>query len=53
MASETFQTKTKKFDPDLHPENVYDAFEEFVDSFRYEYDVIAKYPLPLWRVHTR
>ena len=34
MASETsFKTNIKKFDPDLHPENLYDAFEEFVDSF--------------------
>ena len=33
-----------RFDPASHPENLYDAFVEFVDSFRYQYDAIAKDP---------
>ena len=33
-----------KFDPAIHRDNVYDAFNEFIDSFRYEYDAIAKEP---------
>ena len=31
-----------KFDPADHPGNLFEAFGEFIDSFRYEYDVIAK-----------
>ena len=31
-----------KFDPELHRGNVYDAFKEFIESFQYEYDAIAK-----------
>ena len=34
----------EKFDPADHPENLYDAFVEFVESFRYQYDAIAKEP---------
>ena len=33
-----------KFDPELHKGNTYDAFVDFVDSFVYEYDAIAKEP---------
>ena len=33
-----------KFDPELHKGNTYDAFVDFVDSFAYEYDAIAKEP---------
>lgn len=33
-----------KFDPELHKENTYDAFIDFVDSFAYEYDAIGKEP---------
>ena len=35
----------RKFDPADHPGNVYDAFSDFVDSFKYEYEAIAK-PAP-------
>jgi len=34
----------EKFDPSVHKDNVYDAFIEFIDSFQYEYDAIAKEP---------
>ena len=33
-----------KFDPADHPGNLYEAFTEFIDSFRYEYEAIAKAP---------
>ena len=33
-----------KFDPELHKGNTFDAFVDFVDSFAYEYDAIAKEP---------
>ena len=33
-----------KFDPEPHRDNVYDAFKEFIESFQYEYDAIAKDP---------
>ena len=33
-----------KFDPEPHRENVYDAFNEFVNAFAYEYEAIAKDP---------
>ena len=33
-----------KFDPADHPGNLYEAFGEFIDSFKYEYDAIAKAP---------
>ena len=33
-----------KFDPAEHPEDLYDAFSNFVDSFGYEYEAIAKQP---------
>ena len=33
-----------KFDPTDHMGNLYDAFCEFIDSFRYEYEAIAKPP---------
>lgn len=33
-----------KFDPELHKGNTYDAFMDFIDSFAYEYDAIAKEP---------
>ena len=35
---------SKKFDPEDHKNNVYEAFVEFVDEFKYEYDAIAKDP---------
>ena len=44
QSAESFQVKVKKFDPDLHGNNLYDAFQEFVDSFHYEYEVVAKQP---------
>ena len=31
-----------KFDPELHPDDLYDAFNEFVESFQYEYEIITK-----------
>ena len=34
-----------KFDPEPHRDHVYDAFKEFIESFLYEYDAIAKDPL--------
>ena len=33
-----------KFDPSEHPGNLFEAFGEFIDSFQYEYDAIAKAP---------
>ena len=33
-----------KFDPDDHPGSVYEAFNEFIHAFRYEYEAIAKAP---------
>lgn len=33
-----------KFDPELHKGNTYDGFVDFMDSFGYEYDAIAKEP---------
>ena len=33
-----------KFDPEDHQGNVYEAFCDFIDSFHYEYDAIAKEP---------
>ena len=33
-----------KFDPEEHKGNVYEAFLDFVESFHYEYDAIAKDP---------
>ena len=33
-----------KFDPEEHKNNVYDAFIEFVDEFKYAYKAIAKAP---------
>ena len=35
-------TQFRKFDPNDHPGNVYDGFIDFIDSFAYEYDAIAK-----------
>ena len=32
----------KKFDPEEHKGSVYEAFNEFVEEFRCEYDTIAK-----------
>ena len=40
----TAPTRVSKFDPDDHPGNVYEAFSEFIDSFKYEYEAIAKPP---------
>ena len=37
-------TSIVKFDPEAHRDNLYDSFCEFVDSFHYEYDAIAKDP---------
>ena len=34
----------KKFDPEEHKGSVYEAFNEFVDKFQYEYNAIAKDP---------
>ena len=33
-----------KFDPEEHQGNVYEAFCDFIDSFQYEYDAIAREP---------
>ena len=33
-----------RFDPEVHRNNVYDAFSEFVETFRYEYEAVAKDP---------
>ena len=38
------RSASKKFDPEDHKNNVYEAFVEFVDEFKYEYDAIAKDP---------
>ena len=35
---------TKKFDPDEHKNNVYEAFSDFLDEFKYEYAALAKDP---------
>ena len=42
--AESSHHRYEKFDPANHPENLYDAFVEFVDSFKYQYDAIAKEP---------
>ena len=34
----------RKFDPAEHIGNVYDAFLDFLGSFAYEYEVLAKQP---------
>ena len=34
----------KKFYPEEHKGSVFEAFNEFVDEFQYEYDAIAKDP---------
>ena len=34
----------RKFDPAEHPGNVYESFIEFIESFEYEYEAIAKQP---------
>ena len=33
-----------KFNPEEHRDNLFDAFCEFIDTFQYEYDAIAKDP---------
>ena len=33
-----------KFDPDAHPDGVYEAFNEFQEQYEYEYDAVAKDP---------
>ena len=35
---------TKKFDPEEHKNNVYEAFSDFLDEFKYEYAALAKDP---------
>ena len=37
-------TSVMKFDHEERRDNLYDLFCEFVDSFHYEYDAIAKDP---------
>ena len=37
-------TSLSKFDPGDHPNNLYDAFENFIESFAYEYEAITKQP---------
>ena len=37
-------TSLTKFDPEEHKGSAYKAFLEFLDSFYYEYDAIAKEP---------
>ena len=36
--------RTIKFDPEMHQNNVFEAFSEFVEQYEYEYDAIAKDP---------
>ena len=38
-----------KFDPAKHPVDLYAAFSNFVDSFGYEYEAIAKQPPQWWK----
>ena len=33
-----------KFDPEAHPQGVYEAFCDFIEQFAYEYDAVAKDP---------
>ena len=33
-----------KFDPESHPDGVYEAFCDFLDQYEYEYDAVAKEP---------
>ena len=42
--AESHHYRYDKYDPANHPENLHDAFVEFVDSFKYQYDAIAKEP---------
>ena len=38
------ESSSEKFDPEVHRNNVYDAFSEFVETFKYEYEAVAKDP---------
>ena len=33
-----------KFDPESHPDGVYEALCDFLDKYEYEYDAVAKEP---------
>lgn len=35
-----------------HPSNLFDAFNDSIDAFDYEYDAVAK-PPPYWKKHSR
>ena len=51
----------QKFDPTNHPGNVYDAFCEYTDAYRYVYQAIARAPpagtaaadVPAWKEQDR
>ena len=38
------ESSLDRFDPEIHRNNVFDAFSEYVETFRYEYDAVAKDP---------
>ena len=38
------ETTIRKFDPEEHKENTLEAFQDFVDSYKYEYEAIAREP---------
>ena len=42
VCKKALNSTMKKFDPEEHKGLVYEAFDEFVDEFQYEYDAIAK-----------
>ena len=44
MNSNVDARSLKKFDPEDHPNNAFEAFCEFVEEFEYEYDAVAKEP---------
>ena len=44
MQSSKAATALKKFDQELHKGNAFQAFQDFIDSYRYEYEAIAKDP---------
>ena len=44
MQSSKAKTVLEKFDQEIHKGNAFQAFQDFIDSFRYEYEAIAKDP---------
>ena len=41
---DAMESSLERFDPEAHRSNVYDAFSEFVETYKYEYEAVAKEP---------